>query len=91
MPQEAPPPKSPHEFKPVLGAQTDKKRTKIDAKMRSNFALVFESIFDRFWGPFGHHFGAMLGIMLGIGDIAKIIKNLQVFNEFSWFGGSKLG
>ena len=28
--------------------------------------------------------------MLGIGDIAKIIKNLQVFNEFSWFGGSKL-
>ena len=58
--------------------------------MRSNFALVFGSIFDRFWGPFGHHFEAMLGIMLGIGDIAKIIKNLQVFNEFSWFGGSKL-
>ena len=35
-------------------------------------------------------FGAMLGIMWEIGDIAKIIKNLQVFNEFSRFGGSKL-
>ena len=32
----------------------------------------------------------MLGIIWRIGDIAKIIKNLQVFNEFSWFGGSKL-
>ena len=63
---------------------------KIDAEMRSNFASVFGSIFDRFSGPFGHHFGAMLGIMWGVGDIAKIIKNLQVFNEFSRFGGSKL-
>ena len=32
-----------------MGAKTDKKRSKIDAKMRSNFALVFGSIFDRFW------------------------------------------
>ena len=69
-------------LRPVLGPQTDQNRSKIDAKMRSNFASVFGSIFDRFWGPFGHHFGAMLGIMLGIGDIAKIIKNLQVFMNF---------
>ena len=60
--------------KPILGPQTDENRSKIDAKMRSNFASVFESIFDRFWGPFGHHFEAMLGIMWEIGDIAKIIK-----------------
>ena len=32
-----------------MGARTDKKRSKIDAKMRSNFALIFGSIFDRFW------------------------------------------
>ena len=32
----------------------------------------------------------MLGIIWRIGDIAKIIKNMQVFNDFSWFGGSKL-
>ena len=31
----------------------------------------------------------MLGIMWSIGDIAKIIENLQVFNDFSRFGGSK--
>ena len=54
--------------------------------MRSNFALVFGSIFDRFWGPFGHNFEAMLGIMLGIGDIAKIIKNLQVLMNFHGLG-----
>ena len=32
-----------------MGAKTDKKRSKIDAKMRPNFALVFGSMFDRFW------------------------------------------
>ena len=31
----------------------------------------------------------MLGIIWRIGDIAKIIKHLQVFNDFVWFGGSK--
>ena len=74
-----------------MGAKTDKKRSKIDAKMRSNFALVFGSIFDRFWGPFGHHFEAMLGIMLGIGDIAKIIKNLQVLMNFHGLGSPSWG
>ena len=29
----------------------------------------------------------MLGIIWRIGDIAKIIKNKQGFNELSWFGG----
>ena len=42
------------------------------------------------WGPCGHHFWVMLGIIWRIGDIAKIIKSLEVFNELSWFGGSKL-
>ena len=28
--------------------------------------------------------------MWGIGDIAKIIKNLRIFNALPWFGGSKL-
>ena len=73
-----------------MGPKTGQNRSKIDAEMRSNFASDFGSIFDRFSGPFGHHFGAMLGIMWGVGDIAKIIKNLQVFNDFSRFGGSKL-
>ena len=31
-----------------------------------------------------------MGIIWRIGDIAKFSENLQVFNEFSWFGGSKL-
>ena len=70
-----------------LGSQNRQKAIKNRCQDAIKFCISF---FDRFWGPFGHHFEAMLGIMLGIGDIAKIIKNLQVFNEFSWFGGSKL-
>ena len=31
-----------------------------------------------------------MGIIWRIGDIAKNIKNTLVFNDFSWFGGSKL-
>ena len=32
----------------------------------------------------------MLGIIWSIGEIAKIIKNIMVFNDFSRFRGSKL-
>ena len=31
----------------------------------------------------------MLGIIRRIGEIAKIIENTMVFNDFSRFGGSK--
>ena len=58
--------------------------------MRSNFGLVFTSICDGFGGPFGHNFGVMLGIIWRIGDIAKNIENIMVFNVCSRFGGSKL-
>ena len=36
-------------LRPVLGSQTDQNRSKIDAKMHSNYASVFARIFNGFF------------------------------------------
>ena len=81
----------------ILDPSWEPKPTKNDQKSMPRCVQILHWFSDRFLIDFGDHLGTILGPCWascgGSATLRKSLKNLHrvhVFNEFSWFGKSKL-